>query len=408
MNRVHPSMLQDIPQSKVTGLTEQIAAFSTSAAAGLTSSQVVAIATQQIAAATLASSQVSGLTAALAAKLDSSLALTTTQAYAQATSAIAAATLASTQVAGLSAALASKLNSSDAVTTAQVATQIAASSISTSQIAGYSSGGGSTTGLAALSGANFIGPVKIAASTSTQANFIIEPGVQPLRLVDTRLWVTTTGIAQFSYNGVVYSLTTTHPTDPDTFANVSLLLHFDEYPFVDSSANHYTITDMGDAYNDTLNQLYGTSCGAFGGAPITLANGSPSLDLTVFSIEFWLYIEPADTGQHRIIQSGTGIDIATDNTDIACPGFTASDVIVPGEWAFFLYTYNQGGTVGAFLYKNASLVASNPGYTTSFGGVDDCQIGGVISSDYNMRMEDFRISRLVRAPFIPTQALPSS
>lgn len=99
--------------------------------------------------------------------------------------------------------------------------------------------------------------------------------------------------------------------DPD-FIDVSLLLHFDAFPFVDSSLNVFTVTNAGGTVTrNTSTPEFGAGCASFpGGGTLTvpLTLGGP-LDLSSgdFTVEGWFNGAAQGGGQGIVFETSDGL-----------------------------------------------------------------------------------------------------
>ena len=97
-------------------------------------------------------------------------------------------------------------------------------------------------------------------------------------------------------------------TDPN-FANVSLLLHGDASPLVDSSGTPKTITAFGNAAYSTAQSKFGSGSIALDGNGdylSTPANAAFNFGAGSFTIEAWVYVLSNSNDWFLVSSSGTG------------------------------------------------------------------------------------------------------
>lgn len=193
------------------------------------------------------------------------------------------------------------------------------------------------------------------------------------------------------------------------YNNVSLLTHMDgtngSQTFIDSSANNFSLTTVGNAQISTTVQKFGNASGYFDGvnsyieAPLNSAFDFGTGD---FTIELWAY--PTRTGGHVCVSRWkTGSDcayyLAIDTTSgivlyLNNAFITNGGTITTNQWYHIAVT-RQGSSIKAFL--NGVQVGStyNIGTTAIFSSTVNLRIGRdyITNPPFEGYMDDVRITK---------------
>lgn len=223
------------------------------------------------------------------------------------------------------------------------------------------------------------------------------------------------------------------------FRSVSLLLHGDVSPIVDSSGTPKTITAFGNAAYSTAQAKFGSGSIAFdaAGSPIdrlrvTNTGTSFAFGSGDFTIEAWVYRLSTGSGTIACGQAdlasaaGSSWFFCVSSTTRTCDvysGSTTYAVTAPNpalnQWAHIAFT-RSGGTLRTFL--NGTIVGSNTGLGTSSvntGATTYPATVGALDNGldaFNGYIDDLRITKGVAryttnftpptAPFIDTYISP--